>query len=208
MAVERAVPLGASNRLLLIGGGDPSASDGNNGDLYAKRDATKPCETLWQKFSGIWVMSTTCPPAYAEIYVAGGSTAQSIPAGGGYTKLTGFTTNGESTRVTADVANDKLTTPALPATARYRVSFACSFQGPVGLSVTWRARINSNGVGIDKIAWSDRTSLSDVTSVHCEGLLDIPAAADVYVEINHDNGSAQNFTMVDANLDIDRLDTF
>jgi len=47
--------------------------------------------------------------AYAEIYLYDGSTAQSIPTGATYTKVTAYTTNGLSSNCTADAGNDKIT---------------------------------------------------------------------------------------------------
>lgn len=71
--------------------------------------------------------------AYGEIFVDDGVTAQTVATGTTYTKLTFFVTNGTSSGVTPDAANDKIT---LTKAGKYKVQGSFSFSGTANSN--WR----------------------------------------------------------------------
>jgi hypothetical protein len=142
----------------------------------------------------------------AEIYVSGGSTAQSFPAGATYTKCTAFTTNLRSKNCTADAANDKIT---ITIPGEYQVSM--SNNGSSGsANVSWHSGIfltdSANPTGIicpnimrdcDLVDVNTKGSFSNNGSVRVENV-----PADIDFRIRHDDAGAVNFTVVNANISV------
>jgi len=137
---------------------------------------------------------------YAEIYVASGTSAQSIPTGATYTKLTGFDTNGLSKRCTADVANDKI---VFTRTGVYLVT--CSMSASSGTAnTTFRFSAFLNGVEQNKIHTKRKfTTVDDVGASSLSGLVDVTTSGwALDLRAAHDGGLAVNLTPVYMNLSV------
>lgn len=141
--------------------------------------------------------------SFAEIHVHDASTAQSITNGTTYTKLTAFTDNGLSENCTPDAANDKITATK---TGIYRVT--CSISASAGtVNLLWNASVFVGGVEQDQIHWQRKiTTVGDVGSMSMSGYVDVTSAnTDIDVRVRHDGGASANFTVVYANLNIQRV---
>jgi hypothetical protein len=139
--------------------------------------------------------------SYAEIYVADGSTAQSIPTGTTYTKMDGWTTNSEDAGdVVGDVANDQI---IINRPGVYSVNGSFSFSGDISGS-TVRGALFYNGVEQDHIHWIRKLGAAgDVGSASFTGFFTATTTAKVAeVRLRHDQAGSENFTPMYANLNI------
>lgn len=141
--------------------------------------------------------------AYAEIYVADASTAQSIPTGTGWTKITAFTTNGESANATADATNDKITITRI---GKYHVTMSAStYLGTA--NVTMDSTIFSGGSRVTKLS-STRlvTTASQRSSTCISGILNVTSVPiDIDLRVRHDNSGSVNITPVHINLNVEQI---
>lgn len=137
----------------------------------------------------------------AEIYVADGSTAQSIPTGVTYTKSTAFTNNGESSNCTSDATNDKIT---ITKTGKYRVSGAFSGQSGTA-NVVFRGAAFLNGVEQDRVHFKRKfATASDSGSMSFTGFIDVTSVpVDLDFRVRHDNAGSINLTIEYANLNVE-----
>lgn len=143
-------------------------------------------------------------PAYASIYVDNGNTAQSIPTGATYTKVTAYTTNGQSAKnCTADAANDKIT---ITQAGVYSVTYTASYTADVN-NVTFRGAVFLGGVEQGNIHSGGQMGLQGaMRSTACSGFINVATVpVDIDVRIRHDNGGTVAITHVYANLNIDRI---
>lgn len=140
---------------------------------------------------------------FAEIYVADGSTAQTIATGATYTKITAFTTNGQSSNCTADATNDKIT---ITKTGRYKVNLTINgsidtantqFDGAVFVGGT----IQNNIKCYNEFVAADKNC-----SAHICGFIDITSAnTDIDFRVRHDDGGNVDLTLVNCNLNVHYL---
>lgn len=142
---------------------------------------------------------------FAEIYVADATANQTIPSGSTYTKLTGFTTNGESSNCTADAANDKIT---FTRTGRYLVN--CSISYSVNYSGYYNYfAIFLNGSRVTKIQASQVCSPDADLDFHVSmtGIVDVTSTGiDLDVRMSSDYGSSDyNFIPTNMNLNVNYL---
>lgn len=142
-------------------------------------------------------------PAYASIYVDNGNTAQSIPTGTTYTKITAYTTNGQSANCTPDAANDKIT---ITQAGVYSVTYTASYTADVN-NVTFRGAVFLGGVEQGNIHSGGQMGLQGaMRSTACSGFINVATVpVDIDVRIRHDNGGTVAITHVYANLNIDRI---
>ena len=141
--------------------------------------------------------------AFAEIYVADGSTAQSIATGATYTKLDGFATDGVQRNATAASATDKIT---ITNTGIYKVT--ASINGSSGgANITFKYSVFLNGVEQDqchshrKYAGAGDNGSSAITC-----FIDSTTADwDIDLRARHDDGGAVNFTPTYMTLDLNYL---
>lgn len=142
-------------------------------------------------------------PAYASIYVDNGNTAQSIPTGTTYTKITAYTTNGQSANCTPDAANDKIT---ITQAGVYSVTYTASYTADVN-NVTFRGAVFLGGVEQGNIHSGGQMGLQGaLRSTACSGFINVTSVpADIDVRVRHDNVGSVNMTHVYANLNIDRI---
>lgn len=142
------------------------------------------------------------PGTFAEIYVDNGSTAQTIPTGAAYTKLTGFATNGQSNNCTADAANDKIT---ITKTGRYFV--ICSIGASSDTVATFKFAAFLNGVEQGNVHTHRKyANANDVGACTLSGIVDVTTASwDLDVRAAHDDGGNVDFTPTYMNLTITYL---
>lgn len=142
-------------------------------------------------------------PAYASIYVDNGNTAQSIPTGATYTKVTAYTTNGQSANCTADAANDKIT---ITQAGVYSVTYTASYTADTN-NVTFRGAVFLDGVEQGNIHSGGQMGLQGaMRSTACSGFINVASVpSDIDVRIRHDNGGTVAITHVYANLNIERI---
>jgi hypothetical protein len=140
---------------------------------------------------------------FGEIYVADASAQQSIPTGVTYTKSTAFTTNGESSNVTVDAANDKIT---LIEIGRYRVEGAFSGQS-VTANVLFRGAAFLNGVEQNQIHFKRKfTSANDSGSMGFTGFINVTSVpVDLDFRLRHDNAGSINLIIEYANLNVEYM---
>jgi hypothetical protein len=136
---------------------------------------------------------------FAEIYVADGSTAQSIPTGTTYTKCTLFTTNGASSNCTADATNDKIT---ITKAGKYRVSGTFSMKSGTN-NVEFKGTVFYDGTEQSNIHWERKIGVAgDVGNASFSGILTAAANKDIDLRIRHDNAGSIDFTLTYANISI------
>ena len=140
---------------------------------------------------------------YAEIYVHEGVTPQTIANGAGYTKCTGFASDGVSSGATADSANDKLTITQL---GTYKVECSVSFTG-TGTNVNWFGAIFVDGVEQDKIHFERKIGAGgDFGSTQFGGCVTVSSApVDVDLRFRHSDGTDKDVTVRYANMNINRI---
>jgi len=143
--------------------------------------------------------------SFACIYLNGeGSTAQSIPSGATYTKITPFDTNMAGSLLSvADQANDQLVAGR---DGLYIAGFTRSYT--VGTANTvWHVAVFVNGV-LQPQAVVSVKSTSTNTLVYAD--LDVPiqcnANDSVDIRVRHDQGAAVNLTYEHATLYISSID--
>lgn len=135
---------------------------------------------------------------FAEIYVADGSTAQSIATGTTYTKLTGFTTNGQSNNCTADATNDKIT---ITKVGVYKID--CSISASSGTAnTTFKYALFLNGSEQSNVHCHRKYGATgDLGASSMTGFIDVNSVPlDIDVRARHDNGSSVNITPTYMNL--------
>lgn len=131
---------------------------------------------------------------YAQIYVTGGSTAQSS-IGTGFTPVTGFTTNGADAGISADAANDRIT---LDVAGVYQVGFQVSFSGSASTLFTFSASLD----GTEETQCSCARALGtggDTGSCSFVGLITATAGQQLTVEVKAD-GSSKSITPAEMQL--------
>ena len=135
---------------------------------------------------------------FGEIYCADASAAQSIATGTTYTKLTGFTANGQSANCTNDVANDKIT---ITKTGRYLVGF--SVNGTAGTAnLTWRIAAFLNGTEQDQVHTKRNIkNSSEAGSMSGTGFIDVTTVPwDLDLRARHSGVSDADFVPEYMNL--------
>ena len=144
-------------------------------------------------------MRITHPGTFGEIYVADGSTAQTIPTGATYTKLTGFATDGQSSNCTNDAANDKIT---ITKTGRYEV--ICSIGASSNTVSTFKFAAFLNGVEQSQVHTHRKyANANDVGACTLSGIIDVTTASwDLDVRAAHDAVGDVDFTPTYMNLSV------
>lgn len=193
-----------TDRLFTIGNG---TSGNESNALVMLKNGNTTANGSW-KFNGNITADTITgyietENTFAEIYYADGSTAQSIPTGTTYTKLTPYTTNGESANCTADAANDKIT---ITHTGYYLVQ--ANFSRSCGTNaVTARTAIFLGGVEQDKLHDAQiYTTSTNVQSGTVTGIIKVETVpVDLDVRIRHNNVGSINFTGIYGNLNVHKI---
>jgi hypothetical protein len=136
---------------------------------------------------------------FAEIYVADGVTAQSIPTGTTYTKLTAFTTNGSSSNCTADATNDKIT---ITKAGKYLVT--CTVSGNDGATgAEFKMALFYDGTEQANIHATNKFNAgSEIDQMSMSGIVVSAANKDIDVRLRHGEAGSVNFTTQYANLTI------
>lgn len=188
-----------NNSIWLIKNEDLPALDNAKVDKIAGKSLSANDYTTAEKnkLAGLFL------PAYASIYLDNGNTAQSIPTGATYTKVTAYTTNGQSANCTPDAANDKIT---ITQAGVYSVTYTASYTADVN-NVTFRGAVFLGGVEQGNIHSGGQMGLQGaLRSTACSGFINVTSVpADIDVRIRHDNGGTVAITHVYANLNIERI---
>jgi len=136
---------------------------------------------------------------YGEIYTYDNSTAQSIPPGATFTKLTGWTNNGLSCDSTPDYANGKITINS-PGKHRLVASFSIS-SGTNNVVFDFTAFVN--GVAQDNLLLRHKISVAgDTGNMIINGFIDLSAGDEVDIRARHDNASDVDLTVEYANFSL------
>lgn len=140
---------------------------------------------------------------FAEIHVADGSTAQSIAAGTGYTKLTAFAENGPSSNCTADYANDKIT---LLHIGKYMVNGDFSIASGTN-NVTFKIAAFLGGVEQHNVHVQRKVSVAgDIGAAGFSGIVDVTSVpVDLDMRARHDNVGAVDLTVSYANINVEYI---
>jgi hypothetical protein len=139
----------------------------------------------------------TYPGTFADIYVADGSTAQTIANGTDYTKLTGFASDGQSSNCTADASNDKIT---ITKTGRYLVN--ASISGSAAIVSTFKFACFLDGSEQSQChAHRKFATANDMGSCSISGIIDVETEnLDLDLRARHDFGTDVDFTPTYMNL--------
>jgi hypothetical protein len=133
----------------------------------------------------------------ASIHCHDASAAQSIANGTSYTKLTCFTDNGMSQNMTADAANDRITTIAA---GIYDIHFNVSVYASVS-NLNWKIAVFIDGVEIDSIHSENKLATSGDRQSFCAcDTVQVAAAKDIELRVRHDHGTNASITVTYANL--------
>ena len=142
--------------------------------------------------------------AWGCLYISGeGATAQSIPTGATYTKITAFTTALlGADGCDPDPANDQIT---VEDAGVYVVGFTRAYHADTA-NVIWHVAVFVNGVLAPQSVVSIKTA-STATPFYAD--LDVPvvcAAGDtIDIRLRHDNGGSVNITYEHATLYVQRI---
>jgi len=136
--------------------------------------------------------------AYADIHVHDNATAQSIPNGTTYTKITATAENGEYYGATPDAANDKIT---ITKAGKYLVN--CSINAGSGTNnITFKFAAFLGGAEMHQVHAHRKYAVADdLGSCSMTGIIDVASVpADLDIRARHDGVSAVNLTVTYANL--------
>jgi hypothetical protein len=138
---------------------------------------------------------------YGAINIYDNSTAQSIPTGATYTKLTSFPSIGMSANVTCDTANDKIT---FVKTGKYRVTASLSFSDGTN-NVEWRVAGFLNNVEQNQLHFIRKIGTSgDVGNAGVTGFVNVSSVPwDLDLRARHDNVGSVDLTVVYGNLNVE-----
>lgn len=143
--------------------------------------------------SGLLVRNDT----YANIYVSGGSTAQTSITSA--VLMTGFATDGPSNDCTVAAASDKVT---VSRAGDYEVLFSNSFTTSANNAVV-TFTVYVNGSPSTLICQRKIGAGSDVGTTMCQGILAVGAAQDVEVYVASD--ASTSMTPIEAQLTVRRV---
>jgi len=147
-----------------------------------------------------WANPALTSGAFAEIYTDNNTTAQTIPTGTAFTKITQFTANGLSKNATSDYTNNKLT---ITRTGIYKVNGSFSFYiSRNGVCCCMQAFLNGNAVtGCHFVSYLATSNA--IQTAFFTGLINATSTPwDLDVRARHDNGASVDFTVQFANLNI------
>jgi hypothetical protein len=138
---------------------------------------------------------------YGAINIYDNSTAQSVPTGATYTKLTCFPSIGLNSYVTCDTANDKIT---FTKTGKYRVSATLSFSCGTN-NVEWRVAGFLNNVEQNQLHFIRKIGTAgDVGNAGITGFINVSTEPwDLDLRARHDNGGSVDLTVVYGNLNVE-----
>lgn len=131
---------------------------------------------------------------YAEIYVAGGAAGQTPGVSPGV-KVTGFTTNGLSSGITADAANDKITTTVA---GLYYIKIVSAFSGTANADFTFALYINGSPITGPRLR-RVLGGTGDVGSASLSWIASIGAAQSIEVYA-FSSAAGKTFTLVESVL--------
>ena len=136
---------------------------------------------------------------YGGIHVHDGVTAQSLPTGTTYTKITQFADNNLSSNMVSDHTNDIVTATYAGV---YQVNSSLNFQAGTN-NVEFRCAVFVDGVEDDSVHFVRKVSTAgDVGSASLSGPVDMDADDDIDVRCRTDNGGSVNMTIEYGNFSL------
>ena len=141
--------------------------------------------------------------AYAEIHTHDGSTAQSIPTGLTYTKITSLTDNGASSNCTADAANNKIT---ITEAGDYKIDSSMSFFSSVNNTVFFVSAF-AGGVEQNNIHFTRKVATAaDIGNASACGIATINTVpVDLDFRVRHDGAGSTDLTIQYMNINAIKL---
>lgn len=140
---------------------------------------------------------------HGGIHTHDNSTAQTIATGASYVKVINFSGNDDSSNVTSDYSNNKIT---ITKAGIYRVEGAFSFETDTN-NVTAFGALFIDGVEMDEVHFERKIQTAgDKGNAGFTGIVELPLGTEeLDFRIRHDNGSDVDFTMVYMNLNVNRI---
>jgi hypothetical protein len=140
---------------------------------------------------------------YGELYAHEGVATQSITNGAGYTKCTGFLSNGQSSGTTPDHTTDVIT---ITKAGIYKVECSLSFTGS-GVNINWFGAVFLDDVEQDQIHFERKINTGgDYGSTQFGGYIVVSSVpVDVDIRFRHDDVSDRDITVRYANFNITRI---
>lgn len=170
---------------------------------YSYKDTSKIVKTdsLRVTGKGLFDSYVMQQGIYGAVNIYDNSTAQSIPTGATYTKLTCFPSIGLNSYVTCDTANDKIT---FTKTGKYRVSATLSFSCGTN-NVEWRVAGFLNNVEQNQLHFVRKIGTAgDVGNAGITGFINVSSAPwDLDLRARHNDGGSVNLTVVYGNLNVE-----
>lgn len=134
---------------------------------------------------------------YGEISIDDNGSGQTLDTSGQWYKITQFDTNGESSGMTPDQANNKIT---VARAGTYTVTFSCSFNGTA--STVYHFDIYVDGAPQHQLAMERGIgTANDVGAVSITGFIVAGAGEDVEIYVSAD-GNTKNYLQGHANLNV------
>jgi len=191
--VDAAQSVTVANSLYMTEQAAALGDTATQGQLWVKN--TTPCELWFTDDTGtdLDLLNNT----YANIYVSGGSTAQTSITSA--VLMTGFATDGPSNDCTAAAASDKIT---VSRAGDYKVSFSNSFVTSAS-NVVVTFTIYVDGSPTTLICKRKIGTGGDEGTTMCQGVLAIAAAKDVEVYVAADGSTSM--TPNEAQLTVERV---
>jgi len=146
---------------------------------------------------------TAVTPAFGEIYVAGGASAQTV-AKTTWTKLTPFATNGEySSGITVDQANDKIT---IATNGVYRLNAQLSFISSDDALTNQFAIYRDGTILANSEVRQYHITGANITTVYLSCIYKEGAASKDYdIRYYHNSASDNDITISYANFSVQRI---
>ena len=141
--------------------------------------------------------------SYAELYVAGNTTAAAIPTGTTFTKVSpAGLTLGNYKNCSASVANSNI---VISKSGKYKIN--ASFSSQIATSdVIWDTAIFINGVEAPNLHMRRRFSTSGYTfNIGLAGISNLAVGDVIDVRCKHNNASSVSITLEYANINITRI---
>jgi len=137
---------------------------------------------------------------YAEIYLSGGSTTQTV--GTAFADISVFASSGHDELSSADHANNKIIAGA---TGVYMVMFSVSFTGTNGSTYTCQLKNSTQGTVYANCKLNRKVSNSSaIGSASFSGIISADAADDIVVQVKSD-ASSDSFTPSEMSFTIHKL---
>lgn len=139
---------------------------------------------------------TVTAATYGEIYVAAGSTAQTLTSANTFYKVSSFTTNGLSNGMTPDASNDKIT---VDVAGDYLVQFFITFTDSNNRTFSFRCYNETTAAPYSNTVVKSHSHSTDPMFIAVSAFIHADAGDDIIVQAACGTAST-DITVSDANL--------